>query len=105
MSEVNKLDNKKCPFDPNQYQVNDDNINVPAGIFAWAVSLVNLGKLVRRDSWNSNIKYIKLLPGNNREDILPQIEIIDNYGATSWQPTQEDMMACDWVLVKGGKAS
>ncbi|WP_340614805.1 Thoeris anti-defense Tad2 family protein [Xenorhabdus thailandensis] len=105
MSDVNKLDNKQCPFDPDQYQykktidVEVDNV-APDGSFPWALIQVYVGKLVRRNGWDAEVQYIKLLPGSTDNNILAQIEVVDKEGTTSWQPTQEDMMACDWELVK-----
>ncbi|MDC9614206.1 DUF2829 domain-containing protein [Xenorhabdus khoisanae] len=105
MSDVNKLDNKQCPFDPDQYQykktidVEVDNV-APDGSFPWALIQVYIGKLVRRNGWDALVEYIKLIPGSTGNNDLPQIEITDKKGTASWQPTQEDMMACDWGLVK-----
>ncbi|MDE1480306.1 DUF2829 domain-containing protein [Xenorhabdus bovienii] len=69
----------------------------------WAVIQVYLGNKVHRNDWDSPNEYIHLAPesapasgGNN----LPQIEKRDKHGyLASWQPTQEDMMACDWKLL------
>ncbi|MDE9556093.1 DUF2829 domain-containing protein [Xenorhabdus bovienii] len=73
------------------------------GSFPWAVIQVYLGNKVHRNDWDSPNEYIHLTPesapdsgGNN----LPQIEKRDKHGyLASWQPTQEDMMACDWKLL------
>ncbi|MDE9462934.1 Thoeris anti-defense Tad2 family protein [Xenorhabdus bovienii] len=106
MSEVNKPENKesdlKCPFNPDEYK--SDNVVAPVGSFPWAVIQVYLGNKVHRNDWDSPNEYIHLTPesapdsgGNN----LPQIEKRDKHGyLASWQPTQEDMMACDWKLLK-----
>ncbi|MBD2796522.1 DUF2829 domain-containing protein [Xenorhabdus sp. 18] len=108
MSEVNKLDSAGCPFDPNQYQVNDDNINVPAGTFAWALSLVYLGKQVYRSDWNAPKEHMRLShesEANNGEGGgNPYIEKSDKDGYWyPWRPTQEELqnslMACDWKLL------
>ncbi|MDE9498849.1 DUF2829 domain-containing protein [Xenorhabdus bovienii] len=105
MSEVNKPENKesdlKCPFNPDEYK--SDNVVAPVGSFPWAVIQVYLGNKVHRNDWDSPNEYIHLAPesapasgGNN----LPQIEKRDKHGyLASWQPTQEDMMACDWKLL------
>ncbi|MDC9612329.1 DUF2829 domain-containing protein [Xenorhabdus khoisanae] len=104
MSDVNKLDNKQCPFDPDQYQykktidVEVDNV-APDSSFPWALIQVYIGKLVRRNGWDAQVEYIKLLPGSTDNNVLPQIEVTDKEGTASWQPTQDDMMACDWKLV------
>ncbi|OKP05664.1 hypothetical protein Xedl_00146 [Xenorhabdus eapokensis] len=100
MSDVNKLDDKQCPFDPEQYQVNVKvNDVVPEGSFPWALIQVYVGKSARRKGWDAQVEYIKLLPDSTGNNGLPQIEVVDKEGATSWQPTQEDMMACDWSPV------
>ncbi|PHM52503.1 Thoeris anti-defense Tad2 family protein [Xenorhabdus sp. KK7.4] len=104
MSDVNKLDNKQCPFDPDQYKYNEkidvevDNV-APVGSLPWALIQVYVGKLVRRNGWDAQVEYIKLLQGSTDNNVLPQIGIVDKEGTTSWQPTQEDMMACDWILL------
>ncbi|MCC8367959.1 DUF2829 domain-containing protein [Xenorhabdus sp. PB61.4] len=113
MSDVNKLDNKQCPFDPEQYKVKKTKaVNVefevdglpPVGTFPWAIIQVYLGHWVRRDGWSPSSEYIKLIPSstsNDGKNIPPQIGIVEkNSELTSWQPTQDDMMSCDWNLVK-----
>ncbi|PHM56711.1 DUF2829 domain-containing protein [Xenorhabdus sp. KK7.4] len=113
MSDVNKLDSTQCPFDPEQYKVKKTKaVNVefevdgvpPVGTFPWAIIQVYLGHWVRRDGWSPSSEYIKLIPSstsNDGKNIPPQIGIVEkNSELTSWQPTQDDMMACDWELVK-----
>ncbi|WP_340611584.1 Thoeris anti-defense Tad2 family protein [Xenorhabdus bharatensis] len=104
MSDVNKLDKTQCPFDPEQYNVGDNNITVPAGTSAWALSLVYLGKQVYRSGWNAPIEHMRLAHKSevgNTDDGVAYIEKSDKNGYWShWMPTQEDLMACDWVLVK-----
>ncbi|AOM39183.1 Thoeris anti-defense Tad2 family protein [Xenorhabdus hominickii] len=62
-----------------------------------------LGLWVRRDDWSSSSEYIKLIPSSTSGDgknIPPQIGIVEkNSELISWQPTQDDMMTCDWELV------
>ncbi|MDX8000297.1 DUF2829 domain-containing protein [Xenorhabdus sp. Reich] len=102
MSEVNKLDNTACPFNPEQYKkkIEIDDI-APAGSFPWAMIKVYLGKQVSRNGWASSDEYIKLIPastGSDGKNIPPQIWIVDKDDEQTWQPTQEDMVACDWAL-------
>ncbi|WP_426576852.1 DUF2829 domain-containing protein [Xenorhabdus stockiae] len=100
MSDVNKLDDKQCPFDPEQYKkkIEIDDI-APAGSFPWAMIKVYSGKQVHRKDWSAPDEYIYLVPGNG-SDVAPEVKVRDKHGAvTSWQPTQDDMMSCDWVLL------
>ncbi|QTL39850.1 DUF2829 domain-containing protein [Xenorhabdus budapestensis] len=103
MSDVNNLD-LKCPFNPDQYNIGDDNITVPAGTSAWALSLVYLGKQVHRSGWNAPIEHMRLTHKSevgNTDDGDAYIEKSDKNGYWSrWTPTQEDLMACDWDLLK-----
>ncbi|AOM40417.1 Thoeris anti-defense Tad2 family protein [Xenorhabdus hominickii] len=98
MSEVNKLDNKQCPFDPEQYKEKVEINNIaPTGSFPWAMIQLYLGYPVRRNGWND--EYIKLVPGSTSKDgkiIPPQVWMINKNDEIIWTPTQEDLMACDW---------
>ncbi|AOM39937.1 Thoeris anti-defense Tad2 family protein [Xenorhabdus hominickii] len=102
MSEVNKPENDnadlKCPFNPDQYKI--DAIAAPVGTSPWALIQVYLGHQVHRSDWDAPDEYIHLVPGNGN-DIAPSIQKRDKHGMlTSWQPTQEDLMACDWSFLK-----
>ncbi|CDH24949.1 Thoeris anti-defense Tad2 family protein [Xenorhabdus bovienii] len=109
MSEINKLDNKQCPFDPDQYKYNKkidievDNV-APTGSLPWALIQVYLGKEVHRSGWNAPIEHMRLTHKSevgNTDDGAAYIEKSDKGGYWSrWQPTQEDLMACDWSLLK-----
>ncbi|WP_086110656.1 Thoeris anti-defense Tad2 family protein [Xenorhabdus vietnamensis] len=96
---MNKLDNKQCPFDPDQYNIDNDNIAVPVGSFAWALSLVYLGKQVHRTGWNTPIEHMRLAhksEDGSADDGAAYIEKSDKDGYWSrWIPTQEDLIACD----------
>ncbi|MBD2812749.1 DUF2829 domain-containing protein [Xenorhabdus sp. Vera] len=99
MSEVNKLDDKKCSFAPEQYQKNVkiDNI-APEGSFPWAIIQVYLNKPVSRSGWASNIY---LFPKYDDSGDLIYIQWSDKDGnILPWAPKQEDMVACDWESVK-----
>ncbi|MCP9266841.1 DUF2829 domain-containing protein [Xenorhabdus sp. XENO-1] len=106
MSEINKPENAdlKCPFDLNQYNIGDNNITVPAGTSAWALSLVYLGKQVHRSGWNAPIEHMRLAHKSevgNTDDGDAYIEKSDKNGYWSrWTPTQEDLLACDWRLLE-----
>ncbi|SFN41397.1 Thoeris anti-defense Tad2 family protein [Xenorhabdus japonica] len=99
MSEVNKPENQqfdlKCPFDPDQYKIKIDAVAAPTGSFPWAIIQVYLGNQLYRSDWEASDEYIRLAPKS--ANFSPQIEKINESGEFSiWQPTQEDMMACDW---------
>ncbi|MBD2779430.1 Thoeris anti-defense Tad2 family protein [Xenorhabdus szentirmaii] len=106
MSEINKSENSdlKCPFDPNQYNIGDNNITVPAGTSAWALSLVYLGKQVHRRGWNAPIEHMRLAHKSEVGSVgngNAYIEKSDKDGYWSrWAPTQEDLLACDWQLLE-----
>ncbi|WP_416777409.1 Thoeris anti-defense Tad2 family protein [Xenorhabdus budapestensis] len=103
MSEVNKLD-LNCPFNPDQYNIGDGNITVPAGTSAWALSLVYLGEQVHRSGWNAPIEHMRLAHKSETDsggDGTAYVEKSDKDGYWSrWTPTQEDLLACDWKLLK-----
>ncbi|MDX7989246.1 DUF2829 domain-containing protein [Xenorhabdus sp. 12] len=96
MSEVNKLDDKQCPFDPDQYKVKINDTVAPFSSYPWAMIQVYLGKKVYRNNWNFPVEYVRLagLPDND-----PYIEKYTPNNPIHWQPTQEDMLACDWNLM------
>ncbi|MDC9594458.1 Thoeris anti-defense Tad2 family protein [Xenorhabdus sp. IM139775] len=103
MSEINNAD-LKCPLKPELYNINYDNgnITVPEGSFAWALSLVCLGKQVYRSGWDFAKEHIQLAYGQmsiDKKGEEPYLEKSnkDGYGF-SWIPTEEDMLACDWKL-------
>ncbi|MBD2796877.1 DUF2829 domain-containing protein [Xenorhabdus sp. 18] len=116
MSEINKLDNVACPFNPEQYKIEvttdfttdfttkvNHDVAAPTGSFPWAIIKLYLGQKVRRNSWASPYEYIKLTPGSTGSDgknIPPQIWVIDKDDEQIWAPEQEDMMACDWELAQ-----
>ncbi|MBD2786301.1 DUF2829 domain-containing protein [Xenorhabdus sp. DI] len=98
MSEINKLDNTACPFNPEQYKI--DTLAAPVSTSPWALIQVYLGNKVHRKDWDAPDEYIHLILGNSNDD-APEIKKRDKHGVmTSWQPTQEDLMACDWSLLK-----
>ncbi|WP_446470808.1 Thoeris anti-defense Tad2 family protein [Xenorhabdus stockiae] len=128
MSDVNKLDNKQCPFDPEQFKVKiksveyeaiepkiksveyepiepkiksiefNDSVGAPVGTFPWAIIQVYLKKPVRRSGWASNVY---LIPEYDNSGNLTYIQQSDADGNPStWVPEPKDMLACDWELVK-----
>ncbi|PHM60522.1 hypothetical protein Xsto_03931 [Xenorhabdus stockiae] len=106
MSDVNKLDDKQCPFDPEQYKAHvkvsytiDNDIAAPVGSLPWALIQVYLGKVVGRSKWGVN-EYIRLSAKNDSKTPA-HIEKHDQQSFPyDWEPTPEDLMACDWELVK-----
>ncbi|CDL87866.1 Thoeris anti-defense Tad2 family protein [Xenorhabdus cabanillasii] len=96
MSEVNKLDNKKCPFDLDQYQMKIDNL-APVGSTPWALIQVYSGNMAHRKDWSFPDEYIRLT--TKSDDGAIHIEKRDKYGTERWQPTPGDLMACDWNLL------
>ncbi|WP_143706498.1 Thoeris anti-defense Tad2 family protein, partial [Xenorhabdus innexi] len=98
MSDVNKLDNTAlpCPLNPNEYKSNEI---APIGSFPWAMIQVYLGRRVNRHVWNEADAYISLRPASG--GLPPLLSKYDKKdGITIWTPTADDMMGCDWVLLK-----
>ncbi|WP_340609409.1 Thoeris anti-defense Tad2 family protein [Xenorhabdus bharatensis] len=101
MSDVNKLDDKQCPFDPYQYKkkvdVEIDGVP-PIGSLPWALIQVYLGQVLHRNKWNTK-EYIKISAKNDGSEPV-HIEKHDQQNFPfPWQPTPEDLMACDWILL------
>ncbi|MGJ0639440.1 Thoeris anti-defense Tad2 family protein [Xenorhabdus bovienii] len=111
MSEINKPENDnadlKCPFNPDQYKAKvtvsykiDNDIAAPIGSLPWALIQVYTGKLVNRSVWNASNEYIQLTAKNDGSTPI-HIEKHDQQSFPyAWEPTPEDLMACDWELVK-----
>ncbi|MBD2792896.1 Thoeris anti-defense Tad2 family protein, partial [Xenorhabdus szentirmaii] len=104
MSEVSKLDNKQCPFDPDLYHykkqidIEVDNV-APDGSSPWALMQVYIGKVLSRSGWGAN-EYIQLSAKNDSSGPI-HIEKHDQQSFPfPWEPTPEDLMACDWKLMK-----
>ncbi|WP_338804214.1 MW1434 family type I TA system toxin [Xenorhabdus griffiniae] len=101
MSVINKSDSniaQQCSFTPDQFKVNvttkiDNDITAPIGSFPWALIQVYLGKKVYRRNWSYPVEYIHLV-----SDSSPLIEKRNQGNITTWQPTPEDLTACDWEL-------
>ncbi|CAM3815174.1 Thoeris anti-defense Tad2 family protein [Xenorhabdus thuongxuanensis] len=101
MSVINKLDSniaQQCSFTPDQFKVNvttkiDNDITAPIGSSPWALIQVYLGKKVYRRNWSYPVEYIHLV-----SDSSPLIEKREQDNITAWQPTPEDLTACDWEL-------
>ncbi|WP_340611143.1 Thoeris anti-defense Tad2 family protein [Xenorhabdus bharatensis] len=102
MSDVNKLDDKQCPFDPEQYKkkvdVEVDGIP-PVGSLPWALIQVYLGKVLSRSKWNTN-EYIQLSAKNDDSEPVHIEKHDKNNIPQAWEPTPEDLMACDWSFLK-----
>ncbi|MDE1494871.1 DUF2829 domain-containing protein [Xenorhabdus bovienii] len=106
MSEVNKPENAdtvpKCPFDPEQYKkkvdVEVDGV-APVGSLPWALIQVYLGKTINRSNWDTPNEYIQLTAKSDGGEPI-HIEKHDKHGIPeTWEPTPEDLMACDWELL------
>ncbi|MBD2785295.1 DUF2829 domain-containing protein [Xenorhabdus sp. DI] len=102
MSEINKLDNTACPFNPEQYKkkvdVEIDGVP-PIGSLPWALIQVYLGKVVSRSSWDASNEYIQLTTKSDGSAPV-HIEKHDQQSFPyDWEPTPEDLMACDWKLL------
>ncbi|KLU14908.1 MULTISPECIES: DUF2829 domain-containing protein [Xenorhabdus] len=119
MSEFIKPEHE-CPFDPKQYQC--DCFIAPVGSFSWALIQLKLRKRVTRSAWvncqGNNEMYLAITPRVNdltvekdsayavdgvavstKYDYLTHIDLRNEHGNfVPWQPTQEDMMACDWAF-------
>ncbi|MCC8378650.1 MW1434 family type I TA system toxin [Xenorhabdus sp. PB30.3] len=102
MSDVNKLDDKNCSFDPEKYKVTykttttvelSNDVTAPVGSFAWAIIQLNLGKLVKRKDWDSPKQYLRF---NKESGYIEEYDKHDHW--ERWSPKQEDMVACDWLL-------
>ncbi|MEQ1965244.1 DUF2829 domain-containing protein [Xenorhabdus khoisanae] len=124
MSDVIKPENE-CPFDPKHYQC--DCFIAPVGSFSWALIQLKLRKRVTRSAWKNcqgnNEMYLAITPRVNeltvekdsayavdgvavgtQYDYLTHIDLRNEHGNfVPWQPTQEDMMACDWGFVEEKK--
>ncbi|WP_338884881.1 DUF2829 domain-containing protein [Xenorhabdus sp. TH1] len=108
----------ECPFDPKQYQC--DCFIAPVGSFSWALIQLKLRKRIARFVWGDKGMYLAITPRVNnlivdegsayavdgvavgtQYDYLTHIDLHNEHGNfVPWQPTQEDMMACDWELIK-----
>ncbi|MDE9431337.1 DUF2829 domain-containing protein [Xenorhabdus bovienii] len=112
----------ECPFDPKHYQC--DCFIAPVGSFSWALIQLKLRKRVTRSVWmncqGNNEMYLAITPRVNnltvekdsayavdgvavgtKYDYLTHIDLRNEHGNfVPWQPTQEDMMACDWKFVE-----
>ncbi|MGJ0635812.1 DUF2829 domain-containing protein [Xenorhabdus bovienii] len=107
----------ECPFDPKHYQC--DCFIAPVGSFSWALIQLKLRKRVARSVWGDKGMYLAITPRVNdltveessayaidgvavgtKYDYLTHIDLRNEHGNfVPWQPTQEDMMACDWEFV------
>ncbi|SFN98552.1 Thoeris anti-defense Tad2 family protein [Xenorhabdus japonica] len=100
MSEVNKPENlnaeKQCKIIPAQYKI--DTVTAPVGSCPWAMIQVYLGNKLHRSDWDAPGEHMRL---TSHEPVY--IEKSNKHGEWfPWQPTPDDLMACDWHLVKSG---
>ncbi|MDE9456008.1 DUF2829 domain-containing protein [Xenorhabdus bovienii] len=108
----------ECPFDPKHYQC--DCFIAPVGSFSWALIQLKLRKRVARSAWGDKGIYLAITPRvseltveegsayavdgiavGTKYDYLSHIDLRNEHGNfVPWQPTQEDMMACDWEFAE-----
>ncbi|WP_340608547.1 Thoeris anti-defense Tad2 family protein [Xenorhabdus bharatensis] len=99
MSDVNKLDDTQCQINPDQYKIKIDTVTAPVGSCPWAIIQVYLGNKLHRSDWDTPNEYMRLTSKKTGNDSV-YIEKSDKHGTWfSWQPTPEDLMACDWILL------
>ncbi|MCP9270510.1 DUF2829 domain-containing protein, partial [Xenorhabdus sp. XENO-1] len=84
----------KCPFNPDQYS-----LAAPFGSFPWALSQVFLGNKLHRSDWDSKVYVYLSDAAKNKPHYIAKS---GKYGDLPWVPEQEDLMACDWNLLKTG---
>lgn len=76
------------------------------GSFGWALERLNEGSRVARAGWNGKGMWLcHIKPGNamcNGFDMQPCIgmKTVDSKMQPGWAPSQQDMLALDWVIVK-----
>ncbi|PHM37726.1 Thoeris anti-defense Tad2 family protein [Xenorhabdus innexi] len=102
MSEINKPENKnsekQCQINPDQYQINA--VTAPVGSCPWAIIQVYLGNKLHRSDWDTAYEHLRLTPESSGNDSV-YIEKSNQQGQLSrWHPTPDDLMACDWHLLK-----
>ncbi|MDX7988626.1 DUF2829 domain-containing protein [Xenorhabdus sp. 12] len=95
----------ECQMNPNDYQVAQT--IAPAGSFWWAFIQLKLGKNVRRRDWAEK-ELLHFVPRrtdtDGQGDYLSHMDKRNKHGNWApWQTTQEDLLACDWVIEEVAK--
>ncbi|WP_083600988.1 Thoeris anti-defense Tad2 family protein [Xenorhabdus thuongxuanensis] len=86
-------------MNPDQYKIKIDTVTAPVGSCPWAIIQVYLGNKLHRSDWDTPNEYMRLTSKKQGNDSV-YIEKRDKHGTWfSWQPTPEDLMACDWILL------
>ncbi|MDX8001138.1 DUF2829 domain-containing protein [Xenorhabdus sp. Reich] len=106
MSELMKTEKQnpehECLIDPNNYKT--EQIIAPEGSFYWALIQLRLENKVRRRDWSGKeqLNFVpRRMDTEGNYDYLSHIDKRNKHGNwASWQPVQEDLLACDWVLIK-----
>ncbi|CDG16255.1 Thoeris anti-defense Tad2 family protein [Xenorhabdus doucetiae] len=103
MSEINKPKSKntenECQINPDQYQIKIDAVTAPVGSCPWAIIQAYLGNELHRSDWDTPNEYMRLTSKGEDNDFA-HIEKSDKHGIwLPWQPSPEDLMACDWNLL------
>ena len=79
---------------------------VPTGSFGWALERLNEGSRVARAGWNGKGMWLCYIhPGNAMFKGLAMqpcigMKTVDGKMQPGWAPSQQDMLATDWVLVE-----
>ena len=79
---------------------------VPTGSFGWALERLNEGSRVARAGWNGKGMWLCYIhPGNAMFKGLAMqpcigMKTVDGKMHPGWAPSQQDMLATDWVLVE-----
>ncbi|MGJ0639176.1 DUF2829 domain-containing protein [Xenorhabdus bovienii] len=101
MSELMKSENE-CEYKP--ADDNSGQIVASVGSFWWALAQLKLGNKARRIDWfeAEHVRFVPRSPdAEGHDDYLAHIDKHNKQGHWApWQPTQEDLMADDWELVK-----
>ncbi|MDC9605598.1 MULTISPECIES: Thoeris anti-defense Tad2 family protein [Xenorhabdus] len=99
MSEVNNPE-KQCKIIPAQYKINT--VTAPVGSCPWAIIQVYLGNKLHRSDWDAPGEHMRLTSQSSVDEPV-YIEKSNKHGEWfPWQPTPDDLMACDWHLVNSG---
>ena len=79
---------------------------IPTGSFGWALERLNEGSRVARAGWNGKGMWLCYIhPGNAMFKGLAMqpcigMKTVDGKMHPGWAPSQQDMLATDWVLVE-----
>ncbi|MEQ2025612.1 MW1434 family type I TA system toxin [Xenorhabdus szentirmaii] len=89
----------ECSLNPERYKSQD--VVAPRGSFPWIMIQLDLGWQVSRRDWSDPNEYLYLIPQSTQGNISVPSHIGKHFKpglSASWQPTPEDLMACDWGI-------